>query len=156
MLSTLGEHFWILSGVWGAVLGSFLQATVARYRLRKSLPELRGHLLQQQPSPEVQAAVEASRLSPWSPARSFCFACGQEIPWFRNLPIVSVLQQQARCAQCGISYGWSTLVWEVGGLGIGALWGGFFPPGIVLLATFGFSFGSLALSLLLFSRPTND
>jgi len=35
------------------------------------------------------------------PKRSFCPGCEREIPWFRNLPIVTWLIQLGKCAGCG-------------------------------------------------------
>ena len=34
------------------------------------------------------------------PKRSFCPGCKKDIPWFRNLPIVTWLWQRGRCAEC--------------------------------------------------------
>ena len=39
-------------------------------------------------------------LSVTKPARSFCPICGKEIPWFRNIPILTWIIQRGRCADC--------------------------------------------------------
>jgi leader peptidase (prepilin peptidase)/N-methyltransferase len=39
-------------------------------------------------------------LSVTKPARSFCPACKEEIPWFRNIPLLTWLIQRGKCAGC--------------------------------------------------------
>ncbi len=39
-------------------------------------------------------------LSVTKPARSFCPACREEIPWFRNIPLLTWILQRGKCAQC--------------------------------------------------------
>lgn len=38
-----------------------------------------------------------------NPRRSFCPGCQKQIPWWRNIPVVSWLLLRGRCAECGIS-----------------------------------------------------
>ena len=59
--------------VLGACVGSFLN--VAIYRLPRGL-------------------------SVNEPKRSFCPGCNKEIPWFRNIPLVTWLLQRGKCAEC--------------------------------------------------------
>ena len=63
----------ISSFVLGACVGSFLN--VAIYRLPRGL-------------------------SVNEPKRSFCPGCNKEIPWFRNIPLVTWLVQRGKCAEC--------------------------------------------------------
>jgi leader peptidase (prepilin peptidase)/N-methyltransferase len=63
----------ISSFVLGACVGSFLN--VAIYRLPRGL-------------------------SVNEPKRSFCPGCNKEIPWFRNIPLVTWLLQRGKCAEC--------------------------------------------------------
>jgi leader peptidase (prepilin peptidase)/N-methyltransferase len=58
----------------GAIVGSFLNAVI--HRLPRGI-----------------------RID--NPKRSFCPACKAQIPWYRNLPIVSWLLLRGRCAECG-------------------------------------------------------
>lgn len=39
-------------------------------------------------------------LSVTKPARSFCPICKKEIPWYRNLPIITWIVQRGKCAEC--------------------------------------------------------
>ena len=39
-------------------------------------------------------------LSVSRPARSFCPICEKEIPWYRNIPVVTWILQRGRCAEC--------------------------------------------------------
>lgn len=63
----------ISSFVLGSCVGSFLN--VAIYRLPRGL-------------------------SVNEPRRSFCPTCNKEIPWYRNIPLVTWLVQGGRCAAC--------------------------------------------------------
>lgn len=36
-----------------------------------------------------------------NPKRSFCPSCKQQIPWYRNLPLITWLVQRGKCANCG-------------------------------------------------------
>jgi len=60
--------------VIGACIGSFLNVVVYRVPLGLSVNE---------------------------PRRSFCPRCGAEIPWFRNIPVLTWILQRGRCASCG-------------------------------------------------------
>jgi leader peptidase (prepilin peptidase)/N-methyltransferase len=40
-------------------------------------------------------------LSVNNPRRSFCPICKKQIPWFRNLPLITWLAQRGKCAECG-------------------------------------------------------
>jgi leader peptidase (prepilin peptidase)/N-methyltransferase len=35
------------------------------------------------------------------PRRSFCPSCKKQIPWYRNLPLITWLVQRGKCAECG-------------------------------------------------------
>lgn len=63
----------VASFVLGACVGSFLN--VAIYRLPRGL-------------------------SVNKPRRSFCPGCKKEIPWYRNLPLLTWLLQRGKCAEC--------------------------------------------------------
>lgn len=36
-----------------------------------------------------------------NPRRSFCPSCKKQIPWYRNLPLITWLVQRGKCAECG-------------------------------------------------------
>lgn len=66
---------WLVSAfVIGACIGSFLNVVIYRVPLGLSVNE---------------------------PKRSFCPICRKDIPWFRNIPIVTWILQRGKCAECG-------------------------------------------------------
>jgi leader peptidase (prepilin peptidase)/N-methyltransferase len=67
--------FAVFAFVLGATVGSFLNVVI--YRLPRGM-------------------------SVNEPRRSFCPGCEKQIPWHRNLPIVSWLLLRGRCADCGV------------------------------------------------------
>lgn len=48
------------------------------------------------------------------PARSHCPACGAQIAWYDNLPLVSYFVLRGRCRSCRVRYGPGYLVHEAG------------------------------------------
>jgi leader peptidase (prepilin peptidase)/N-methyltransferase len=91
-LAPLPRPVWAVYGaVTGLCIGSFLN--VVAYRLPRGL-SLRG--------------------------RSVCPACGAEIRWYDNLPVVSYLLLRARCRACGGRIAWRYPAVEALGA---AIWG---------------------------------
>ncbi|CAN5585954.1 hypothetical protein BH09VER1_BH09VER1_40460 [soil metagenome] len=64
----------IFAAIFGAVIGSFLNACI--YRMPRGI-------------------------SLSNPKRSFCTTCQRLIPWYENLPIISWLALRGKCAGCG-------------------------------------------------------
>jgi leader peptidase (prepilin peptidase)/N-methyltransferase len=97
----------LLAGCFGAILGSFWQATLARLLIRQSDPA------------RQQAALSLDRLNPLTPRRSFCFRCGHVLRWWENVPVLSFCLLQGRCRACQERIPRRSLLME-----LGSGWGG--------------------------------
>jgi leader peptidase (prepilin peptidase)/N-methyltransferase len=81
-------------GIFGTIVGSFLNVCIARLPLGRSV------------------------VSP----RSHC-ACGKPIPWYDNLPVLSWFLLRGKCRPCGIAYGFRyPFVEALTGIIFAALW----------------------------------
>jgi leader peptidase (prepilin peptidase) / N-methyltransferase len=117
-LVALGGN-WIVLGVLGLLVGSFLNVVVYRtpiILLREWLLEVGGLLAdpdawrqvfgRPQPADITAAGLSIDRhlegLAPLSLSapRSRCGACGHQIRWYENIPLVSWLVLRARCSAC--------------------------------------------------------
>ena len=67
-----------LAAVIGAIIGSFLNVVIVRLPRNESL------------------------VAP----RSRCRACGTELHWFDNIPVLSFLALRGRCRACGAAISW--------------------------------------------------
>lgn len=67
-----------VAALTGALIGSFLNVVIVRLPRNESL------------------------IAP----RSRCRACGRELPWFDNIPVVSFLALRGRCRACGEAISW--------------------------------------------------
>lgn len=63
----------VLAFLFGAVIGSFLNVVIYRVPLGLGVSD---------------------------PKRSFCPHCKKDIPWYRNLPMLTWLLQRGKCAEC--------------------------------------------------------
>lgn len=70
------EHplFIVFVGMVGACVGSYLNVVIYR----------------------VPRGMKTS-----DPKRSFCPTCRKDIPWYRNLPVITWVVQRGKCAECG-------------------------------------------------------
>lgn len=92
----LGAALTVVGWVWG----SFLNQLVDR------LPAGRD-------GGESGGGPARNRITLLRPVRSICFACGESIPWYDNLPVLSYLLLRGVCRRCGASIGLRTLLMEL-------------------------------------------
>ena len=127
-----------LAGVLGLLIGSFLNVVI--YRLPKMLErqwaaECAGTNQQADIPPASSEDAEAFNLMV---PRSRCPACGHEIRWFENIPVLSYLALRGKCSACktsislrypaielatGLLFAWC--VWRMPGQLGGLAWCGF-------------------------------
>jgi leader peptidase (prepilin peptidase)/N-methyltransferase len=102
------EVFAALVGVFGLLIGSFLNVVV--YRLpkmmeRQWLDECTDMLASQDGAAVLQAPVPAyERFDLMLPA-SRCSSCGHVITWYENIPLLSYIALRGKCTACKSSYG---------------------------------------------------
>jgi leader peptidase (prepilin peptidase)/N-methyltransferase len=132
----------ILAGVFGLLVGSFLNVVIHR------LPRMM----------ERQWAAECAELSGQEPPagepfnlsrpRSRCLACGHQIRWYENIPVFSWLALRGRCSACqaAIAVRYPLVELATGGLFAFAAWR--WGLGWSGLAWCGFAAALLALALI--------
>jgi leader peptidase (prepilin peptidase) / N-methyltransferase len=109
---------WLLAGLVGLALGSFLNVVITRL-------------------PRGEAVVAG---------RSRCPRCRARLPWYDNIPLVSYLRLRGRCRSCGAAISWRYPLMELaGGLLALALWHAF-PDRLLLLAYAPFCLALAALT----------
>ena len=94
-----------LAGVVGLLVGSFLNVVI--YRLPKMMErkwatecaEYAG-MNADQASPPPSAEADVFNLAR---PRSRCQACGHQLRWYENIPVLSYLFLRGRCSSCGVS-----------------------------------------------------
>lgn len=94
----LGIGFWTFAaGLIGLAVGSFLNVVVYRLPL----------MLERQWEEEAHATLSPEVERPAAPAfnlvvpRSRCPACGHQITWWENIPVLGWLMLRGRCSSCG-------------------------------------------------------
>ena len=96
----------IFSVAFGLAIGSFANVCIDRIPLQSLSLQKKEELLS---SPEIadqlKSYIASDRLNIAVPVRSICFACGHQLLWFENIPILSYLLLRGRCRQCQTSYG---------------------------------------------------
>ncbi|MBA4112413.1 MAG: prepilin peptidase [Verminephrobacter sp.] len=94
-----------LAGVLGLLVGSFLNVVI--YRLPKMMErqwaaecaEYAGMSGEQVSPPHSPPADSFNLAQP----RSRCQACGHQLRWYENIPVLSYLFLRGRCSSCGVS-----------------------------------------------------
>ena len=111
-----------LAGIFGLLLGSFLNVVI--YRLPK--------MMERQWDRECAVHLDPTSEQPTDPVprfnllvpRSRCSNCGHVIRWYENIPVLSYLYLRGRCAACAAPYGVRYPLVEavVGGLFFFCVW----------------------------------
>ena len=112
--------FWIITAVFGACIGSFINVVAAR------LPK--GDFL--------------------SKARSYCPGCGQTIRWFDLFPIVSYIALSGRCRDCKAAIPPRYPIVEATGMFLALLCFFVYGPDVRALLAFSVTMVLLAISLI--------
>lgn len=89
-----------LGGLWGLLLGSFLNVVI--YRLPLMLEQ------QWQADTTTPGSADPSHRSSFnlSTPSSHCPQCQHRLSWWENLPVVSYLMLKGRCRSCHAHIGW--------------------------------------------------
>ncbi|MFZ3194549.1 MAG: A24 family peptidase [Moraxellaceae bacterium] len=145
MFSAIAEQYWLaatLVALLGLCVGSFLNVVI--YRMPKMMQqgwrnECQLFLHPEQPfSPEP--AITLSR-----PASS-CPACGHQIHWYENIPLLSWLLLRGKCSQCGTAISLRYPLVELGTMLASLLVFVSFGATLSMLAALGLTWALIALA----------
>ena len=96
----------LIAGVLGLLIGSFLNVVI--YRLPRMMElqwqaEVADHVAASTHDADNAQSIASSAPEPFnlSRPRSRCGACGHQIRWFENLPVLSYLALRGKCSGCG-------------------------------------------------------
>lgn len=86
-----------LAGLLGLLVGSFLNVVILRLpvMLERAWRHEARDVLELAPDAEAEAAFDLIR------PRSRCGACGHQLAWWENVPVLSWLLLRGRCSACG-------------------------------------------------------
>lgn len=145
VLSAIADQYWLaatLVALLGLCIGSFLNVVI--YRMPKMMQqgwrnECQLFLHPEQPfSPEP--AITLSR-----PASS-CPACGHQIRWYENIPLLSWLLLRGKCSQCGTAISLRYPLVELGTMLASLLVFVSFGATLSMLAALGLTWALIALA----------
>ena len=87
-------------GVFGLVVGSFLNVVVYRLPIMMDIAWAAEHAAHNEAASELPPHANGKHFSLWWPP-SACPKCGRQIKPFENVPVLSYLFLRGRCAGCG-------------------------------------------------------
>lgn len=90
------------SFILGAVIGSFVQLIIERTLFRKLAKSNTEKITTLAISSKLKDYLKNNSLSVNKPQRSFCFACGRQLLWWENIPLLSYLMLSGKCRTCQI------------------------------------------------------
>ena len=140
---SLDVFFLAMSFVLGGMIGSFLNVCIDRLPLQWLSQTQKQQLLSDPSLSDILKQYLASdHLTLATPARSICFACGYQLTWYENIPVLSHLWLKGQCRQCQSKYGQRSLWVELlNGIVYGLLYSAFGFSGLGLLLALTISFG---------------
>ncbi len=101
--------------IFGMVIGSFINLCLDRLPLQFLNDESRKqYLAKEHVSEYLKTQLQNGTLNLSTPKRSFCFACGHQLKWYENIPVLSCLFTRFHCQKCNVFYGYRTLWAEAG------------------------------------------
>jgi len=134
--------FFLFAGLFGLVIGSFLNVVIHRGPVLWGLAPPAGSDLEDEAAWDYDRNYRGTLVGP----RSACPSCGRPIRSWHNLPVISFIWLRGRCADCGSRIAWRYPLVELGGAAIAlfALWaaGPFWPA--LGIAVFGWTLLALA------------
>ncbi len=138
-------YYWelIFSGLIGLAIGSFLNVCIDRLPLQGLSQTQKQQLLSDPTLSEIlRQYVASDHLSLATPARSLCFACGYQLAWYDNIPLISYLSLKGQCRKCQWKYGQRSVWIELlNGSAYGLLYSVFGFSGLSLLLAVNISVG---------------
>ena len=100
----------IIAILAGLAWGSFVSVCITRWSIRFANNEDQQRILLNPAFSKVlKEHLRRGDLSPFSPCRSFCFACGHQLHWYELIPVLSYFFLAGFCRTCGDSYGTQSL-----------------------------------------------
>lgn len=144
LFTAIAEQYWLaatLVALLSLCVGSFLNVVI--YRLPMIMQQHWHCECEQLLHPEQPATPPTMTLS--TPASS-CPACGHQIRWYENIPVISWLVLRGKCSNCGTPISWRYPLVELGTMLASLVVFFTFGPTLQMLAGLVFTWALVALT----------